>query len=310
MSAPFRTAAIIGAGTIGLSWTALFAAHGLDVRVTDPRPDLAEAVRDALTAAAPALAAQGLDTDRLHERVRLVVDLTEAVYGADVIQESGPENEEFKARTAAQALSAAPSHAIFLSSTSQIPAGVFTKSLEHADRILVAHPLNPPYGMPLVEVVPGERTSQAAVDRAVEFYRSVGRTPVVEHKEVRGFVATELQNVLARRAAELVLDGVVSPAELDLIVRSSLGLRWAALGPFLGLHLGGGPAGYRGLLAVGAPGIPDEERPVMLREKVVQLVEDTYGLSRYSGYTAARDRRQQEILDAIAGAPLPHPSND
>jgi ketoreductase RED1 len=310
MSAPFRTAAVIGAGTIGLSWTALFAAHGLQVWVSDPRPDLAEAVREALTAALPALTAQGLATEGIEERVHLAGDVAEAVREADVIQENGPENVEFKAGIAARALAEAPSHAILLSSTSQIPAGVFARDLEHADRVLVAHPLNPPYGMPLVEVVPGERTSRETVDRAVEFYRFVGRTPVVEHKEVRGFVATELQNVLANRAAELVLDGVVSPDELDLIVRSSLGLRWAALGPFLGLHLGGGPAGYRGLVALAAPGVPDEERPVILREKVVQLVEDTYGLNRYGDFTTARDHRQRAVLDALAGLPLPEPCNN
>ncbi|MFJ9562838.1 3-hydroxyacyl-CoA dehydrogenase NAD-binding domain-containing protein [Streptomyces fuscichromogenes] len=307
MSAPFRTAAVIGAGTIGLSWTALFAAHGLEVWVSDPRPDLEEAVRDALITALPTLAAQGLDTEGIHKRVHLAADVAEAVREADVIQENGPENVQFKAAVAEQALSLAPDHAILLSSTSQIPSGVFAKDLEHADRILVAHPLNPPYGMPLVEVVPSGRTSQETVERAVEFYRSVGRTPVVEHKEVRGFVATELQNVLASRAAELVLDGVVSPAELDLIVRSSLGLRWSALGPFLGLHLGGGPAGYRGLVALVASDVPDEERPVMLRDKLVQLVEDTYGLTRYGDYTTARDYRQQAVLDTLAELPLPEP---
>ncbi|MEV1082374.1 hypothetical protein AB0I98_29725 [Streptomyces sp. NPDC050211] len=95
--------------------------------------------------------------------------------------------------------------------------------------------------------------------------------------------------------------------ELDLIVRSSLGLRWSALGPFLGLHLGGGPVGYRGLVA---PGVPDEEHPVMLRDKVVQLVEDTYGLNRYGHFTTTRDDRQRAVLDALAGLPLPEPCNN
>ncbi|MFG2472285.1 3-hydroxyacyl-CoA dehydrogenase family protein [Streptomyces canus] len=133
---------------------------------------------------------------------------------------------------------------------------------------------------------------------------------MVEHKGLRGFVPTELQNVLANRAAELLLDEAVSPDELDVIVRSSLGLRRSALGPFLGLHLGGGPAGCRSLVALAASGVPDEERPVMLRDKVVQLVEDTYGLSRYGDFTAARDDRQRAVLDALAGLSLPEPCNN
>ncbi|MBB4713760.1 ketoreductase RED1 [Streptomyces luteogriseus] len=251
MTRAFRTAAVIGAGTIGLSWTALFAAHGLTVRVSDPREDLAEAVTEALEQYAPHLAARGLDVTGLADRVRLAADVTDAVRDADVVQENGPERAGFKKDLFATLAREAPAHALLLSSSSAIPSTAFTGELadEDAARVLIGHPFNPPHLVPLVEVVPGERTGEEAVQAALDFYTSVGRTPVVERKEIPGFVGNRLQNALSREAVYLVDQGVVTPEDLDKIMTNSLGLRWATVGPFLGSHLGGGPGGYRHLVA-------------------------------------------------------------
>ncbi|MFH9247587.1 3-hydroxyacyl-CoA dehydrogenase NAD-binding domain-containing protein [Streptomyces lydicus] len=306
MSTSHPVAAVIGAGTIGLSWTALFAAHGLTVRVSDPRPDLAEAVADALAQAAPQLARQGLDVHGLAGRVHLAGDVPEAVRGADVVQENGPENTDFKRELFATLVREAPAHALLLSSSSAIPASAFTAGLDDAGRILIGHPFNPPHLVPLVEVVPGERTSEDAVARAVEFYRSVGRVPVVERKEIPGFVGNRLQNALSREAIHLVEQGVVGPAELDTIVVNSLGLRWSTVGPFLGAHLGGGPGGYRHMAehigpsmrrmrdSLGRPEQGPEET-----ERLITAVEDAYGARSYGELTQERDRRQLAVLAAL-----------
>ncbi len=197
----FRTAAVIGAGTIGLSWTALFAAHGLTVGVSDPREDLAEAVADALARYAPHLAARGLDVRGLADRVHLAADVTDAVRDADVVQENGPERVAFKQDLFAAVVREAPAHALLLSSSSAIPATAFTGELadEDAARVLIGHPFNPPHLLPLVEVVPGERTGEDAVQAALDFYTFLGRTPVVERKEIPGFVGNRLQNALSAR---------------------------------------------------------------------------------------------------------------
>ncbi|MEV3966820.1 3-hydroxyacyl-CoA dehydrogenase NAD-binding domain-containing protein [Streptomyces sp. NPDC050698] len=308
MTRTFRTAAVIGAGTIGLSWTALFAAHGLTVRVSDPREDLAEAVSDALEQYAPHLAARGLDVTGLAGRVHIAADVTEAVRDADVVQENGPERAGFKKDLFATLAREAPAHALLLSSSSAIPSTAFTGELaeEDAARVLIGHPFNPPHLVPLVEVVPGERTGEEAVRAAVDFYASVGRTPVVERKEIPGFVGNRLQNALGREAVYLVDQGVVTPEELDKVMTNSLGLRWAAVGPFLGSHLGGGPGGYRHLVAhIGASmrqtgaggGTPplDEER----QERLIEAVEKAYGSSTYSELTETRDRRQLAVLAAL-----------
>jgi ketoreductase RED1 len=306
MNRDFTTAAVIGAGTIGLSWTALFAAHGLTVRISDPRPDLADAVADALAEFTPHLAAQGLDVDGLADRVHLAADVAEAVRDADVVQENGPERVEFKKDLFATLLRHAPEHALLLSSSSAIPSTAFTGELEDASRVLIGHPFNPPHLIPLVEVVPGERTSEDAVQAAVDFYTRVGRTPVVERKEMPGFVGNRLQNALSREAIYLVEQGVVSPEDLDKVVTNSLGLRWATVGPFLGSHLGGGPGGYRHMAehigpsmkrmwsSLGQPSQDAEEQ-----ERLVEAVEKAYGSTTYARLAATRDRKQLAILSAL-----------
>ncbi|MER5542174.1 3-hydroxyacyl-CoA dehydrogenase NAD-binding domain-containing protein [Streptomyces sp. NPDC002589] len=310
MTRTFRTAAVIGAGTIGLSWTALFAAHGLTVRVSDPRPDLAEAVHEALAQYAPHLAARGLDVTGLADRVHLAADVSDAVRDADVVQENGPERLAFKQDLFAALAREAPGHALLLSSSSAIPSTAFTRELPDADaaRVLIGHPFNPPHLVPLVEVVPGERTGEDVVRDAVDFYASVGRTPVVERKEIPGFVGNRLQNALSREAVYLVEQGVVTPEELDKVVTNSLGLRWATVGPFLGSHLGGGPGGYRHLVEhigasmrhvwddLGRPAQGDDER-----RQLVEAVEKAYGSVPYAELAETRDRRQLAVLAALEG---------
>ncbi|MGW2548637.1 3-hydroxyacyl-CoA dehydrogenase NAD-binding domain-containing protein [Streptomyces sp. NPDC001635] len=305
MTHPIRTAAVIGAGTIGLSWTALFAAHGLTVRVSDPRPDLAEAVAEALAAFGPHLAAQGLDTDGLAARVHLAADVTEAVRDADVVQENAPERVEFKKELFAQLVREAAGHALLLSSSSAIPATAFATDIEDAGRILIGHPFNPPHLLPLVEVVPGKRTTEESVQAAVAFYTAVGRTPVVERQEIPGFVGNRLQKALSRQAVYLVQQGVVTPEDLDTVVTHSLGIRWATVGPFLGAHLGGGPGGYRHItehigssmrqMSLGEPSQEPEDQ-----ERVVQAVEKAYKSTPYADLAEVRDRRQLAVLSALA----------
>jgi len=303
MTQDFRTAAVIGAGTIGLSWTALFAGHGMTIRVSDPRPDLAEAVATALAEFAPHL---GVPAEDLAARVHIAADVAEAVRDADVVQENGPENVEFKKDLFATLLAEAPKHALLLSSSSAIPSTAFTGPLEDASRVLIGHPFNPPHLIPLVEVVPGERTSEESVQAAVDFYTFVGRTPVVERKEIPGFVGNRLQNALSREAIYLVEQGVVTPSELDTVMTNSLGIRWATVGPFLGSHLGGGPGGYRHMAehigksmkqmwaGLGQPSQSPEEQ-----ERLIEAVEKAYGSSTYSELAETRDRKQLAVLNAV-----------
>jgi ketoreductase RED1 len=305
MTQQFRTAVVIGAGTIGLSWTALFAAYGMTVRVSDPRPDLADALAEALAEFGPQLAAVGLNVDGLADRVHVAGDLSDAVRDADVVQENGPESVEFKKDLFARLVHDAPKHALLASSSSALPATTFTEGIEDAGRILIGHPFNPPHLMPLVEIVPGERTTEDAVSTAVDFYTFLGRTPVVVRKEMPGFVGNRLQNAINREASYLVQQGVVTPEDVDKVVTNSLGIRYATIGPFLSGHLGGGPGGYRHLAdhigkEMDKMQLGEVTQDPKVRERLIEAVEKTYGADSYAELAAERDRKQLAVLNALA----------
>jgi ketoreductase RED1 len=305
MTQQFRTAVVIGAGTIGLSWTALFAAYGMTVRVSDPRPDLADALAEALAEFGPQLAAVGLNVDGLADRVHVAGDLSDAVRDADVVQENGPESVEFKKDLFARLVRDAPKHALLASSSSALPATTFTEGIEDAGRILIGHPFNPPHLMPLVEIVPGERTTEDAVSAAVDFYTFLGRTPVVVRKEMPGFVGNRLQNAINREASYLVQQGVVTPEDVDKVVTNSLGIRYATIGPFLSGHLGGGPGGYRHLAdhigkEMDKMQLGEVTQDPKVRERLIEAVEKTYGAASYAELAADRDRKQLAVLNALA----------
>lgn len=285
--------AVIGAGTIGLSWARLFASHGHPVRIFDPRPDL-DGVVEAFAAEHPGLASH----------ITRAESVADAVRGADFVQESTPEKIEVKRRLMAELATAVREDAVLLSSSSTLPASRMAEGLpdQVAARLLIGHPFNPPHLMPLVEVVPGERTARQTVDRAVEFYRSLGREPVVLHREVTGFVGNRLQNAVLREAVHLVQSGVVSAADLDTLVTNSLGLRWAAVGPFEGMHLGGGPAGFRGFMehigpSFAAIDLHEPDLSAASMEPVFQQVEEAYGPRGSAESAQRRDRIQADILD-------------
>ena len=293
-----RTAAVLGAGTIGLSWAALFAAHDLDVRVQDPRPDLQEQLDATVAALSPVLGDLG-------GRVSVAADLEAAVDGVDVVQENGPERLDLKQELWARVEAAAPTTALLLSSTSGLMPSDMAARMREPGRLLVGHPFNPPHVVPLVEVVPGAQTPPEGAQAAADFYRSLGKVPVVLRREIGGFVANRLQSALFRESVHLVLEGVVTPEELDRVVTESVGVRWATAGPFESYHLGGGPGGIRHLLEHLGPGMArrwkDLGQPELTPELVDRVSSDTearFADAPYDLRTAERDRVQLAVLAA------------
>ncbi len=240
----YQKATVIGGGVIGASWTALFLARGLDVTVCDPAPGIEQQVRAQLGATAPTLEKLGLpDVASSSMPLRFDSEITTAVADSDMVQENGPERLEIKQQLWRAAESGAPARAIFASSSSSIPASAMASSMKDPGRLIVGHPFNPPHLVPLVEVVPSSTTHPEVVDRAVAFYRAMGKRPQVLGKEIPGFVANRLQAALFREAVYLVRQGIVTEQQLDDVVTSSIGMRWAVAGPFQSFHLGGGPGG-------------------------------------------------------------------
>jgi L-gulonate 3-dehydrogenase len=241
------TVAIIGTGLIGRSWAIVFAAAGWQVRLADSSAGALDAAPGLIAEGLAELAGHGLveDSAGAAARVRAAGSLAEAVSGVELVQENLPEDVEIKRAVFAELDRLAPRDAILASSTSAIVASRFTEDLAGRDRCLVAHPVNPPHLVPVVELCGAPWTAPVTIERARGIYSAIGQEPVTIHREVDGFVLNRLQGALLAEAFRLVGDGVISPQDLDKTIKDGLGLRWSFLGPF-------------GTIELNAPGgIPD-----------------------------------------------------
>lgn len=241
----FNHAAVIGGGVIGASWAALFLANGMSVCISDPADHIERYVREVLERALPDLKALGLNVNGAQARLTFDKDTSRAVANVDVVQENGPENPDFKQKLWSLIEKAAGPKTLLFSSSSGIVPGVQAQAMKDPKRLIIGHPFNPPHIMPLVEILSHENADDALVERALSFYRGLGKVPVRLHKAVPGFVGNRLQAALFQESVYLVKEGVVTVEELDEVVTASIGIRWATAGPFLSFHLGGGPGGLK-----------------------------------------------------------------
>ena len=234
-----KTIAVIGAGLIGRAWAMVFARAGWRARLTDRAPSQLDAAAAFIAASLDEQAAFGLVTDpaRALARIEFVPDIEAAVAGVDWVQENLPESEAVKREVFALLDASAPADAVLASSTSAIPASRFTEALPGRARCLVAHPVNPPHLVPIVELCGAPWTSPATIERALAVYTEVGQVPIVVRRELDGFILNRLQGALLSEAMRLVGEGFVSADDLDKTIRDGLGLRWAFLGPFATIEL-------------------------------------------------------------------------
>ncbi|TCK31427.1 carnitine 3-dehydrogenase [Ancylobacter aquaticus] len=251
--APISRAACIGGGVIGGGWVARFLLAGIDVRLFDPHPDAERIVAEVL---ANAERAYGLLTSApLPRRGRLsfCASVAEAVEGAQWVQESVPERLDLKRRVLAEIDAAAPAEALIGSSTSGLKPTDLQEGLTHPGRLFVAHPYNPVYLLPLVEIVGGAQTVPATVERAKAVLDAIGMKGVVIAREIEAFVGDRLLEALWREALWLIKDDICDVETLDDVIRYSFGLRWAQMGLFQTYRIAGGEAGMRHFLAQFGP---------------------------------------------------------
>jgi 3-hydroxyacyl-CoA dehydrogenase len=241
--------AVIGAGLIGRAWSIVFARAGFDVALWDPFPQQLETALAFIGERLPELQEAGLLKEApklVASRVRPAATLAEAVSAAGHVQENGPERTDAKQALFAELDRVARPDAVLASSSSGIPASAYTAELAGRARCLVAHPVNPPYLVPLVELCPAPWTDPAVVSRTRALMASAGQVPATVNKEVDGFALNRLQGALLAEAFRLIADHVVSPADLDALVKHGLGLRWSFMGPLetIDLNAPGGLADY------------------------------------------------------------------
>ena len=273
---PIRRIAIVGTGVIGASWAAHYLARGFDVVASDPGPNAEASLRKYVDDAWKELELFGLSPGASRERLSFTPDMKTALSSADFVQENAPERPEFKIKLFADMDDATPPHSIIASSSSGITMSVIQSKCRRPERCVIGHPFNPPHLIPLVEVVGGTKTAPAAIERAIGFYASIGKKPILLRKELPGHVGNRLQAALYREIMYLIQDGVLSVADADDAVSWGPGLRWGVMGPSLQWHLGGGAGGIQHFMehlmeplagmmkALGTPDItPDLKRTIV-----------------------------------------------
>ena len=276
MSKPIERVAIVGAGVIGSGWAARALGAGLDVVAWDPAPDAEAKTRASVDVAWSAMSRRGLAPEANQARLAFATTVAECVAGADFVQENAPEREALKQDLLAE-IDAANGEAIVASSTSGLLPSVISAKMQRPERMLVGHPFNPVYLLPLVELVGGEKTSKATIDAAGAFYKSLGMRPLPLKKEIEGFVADRLMEALWREALWLVNEDVATTEEIDAAVVYGCGLRWSLMGTFLTFHLAGGEGGMRHMLHQFGPALKLPWTKLVAPELTDELIDKVAG---------------------------------
>lgn len=247
-----RSVAIVGSGFIGRGWAVSFARAGYEVRMWDPAPDAARSAKEYVEALLPEMKEAGLlgtrNENEVREMISAVSTLEEAVSGACHVQENAPEDLQTKIQLFAELDALAPSDAIIASSTSALLPSAFTETTPGRARCIVAHPVNPPHLIPLVEIVPAPWTNEATIARTEALMLDLGQSPVVIQREIDGFLLNRLQAAVLDEAFRLVDGGYAEAADVDAVMRDGLAMRWVFMGPFETIDLNA-PGGVRDYVA-------------------------------------------------------------
>ncbi len=249
-----RKIGVIGAGLIGSGWASRCIARGHDVVVCDPSPQGESVLLSHIENAWHALEKLGFNR-QTSGKVKFTDDLAEVASSCSFIQESAPENINLK-RTLHQEIDKyAAEDVIIASSSSGLLPSEIQSVTRHPERVLIGHPFNPVYILPLVEIVRGEQTSEQFAQQAAEFYRSIGMHPLMVRKEIEGYVSDRLQEAVWREALHMISDGVASTQDIDDAIIYGPGLRWAIMGVCLTFHLAGGEQGMKHMLEQFGPAL-------------------------------------------------------
>ncbi|SIS49167.1 3-hydroxyacyl-CoA dehydrogenase NAD-binding domain-containing protein [Salimicrobium flavidum] len=301
-----KTAAVIGTGVIGNGWIVRLLAHGYEVKAFDPAEGAEAKTKEAISKAWPSVQEMGLADNASPAAVTFYPTIEETVSGSVLIQENVPERTELKQKVLKDISRYADPDTIIGSSTSGIKPSVLQKGAVNPGRIIVAHPFNPVYLLPLVELVGGEHTDSPVIHRARTLYEDIGMKSMIIEKEIEGHVADRLMEALWREALHIVNDGIATTEEVDKAITYGAGLRWAQMGPFLTFHLAGGDQGMRHMLEqfgpalklpwtkLEAPELTDE-----LKEKVIAGCEQHAGDESIAELERKRNEFLVKLLDLV-----------
>jgi carnitine 3-dehydrogenase len=301
----------LGAGPIGGGWTAHFLARGYDVTAYLHDKSETNSFMSILKTAWVSLADLGLAPNASMDRLRIVSDLEEALDGADFVQESGPERLEVKQKLYSEMGKILPSSIIIGSSTSGLMMSDIQSDCSTPERTVIGHPFNPPYLLPLVEIVGGKRTAPEAVAWAGEFYKAAGKAPLMMEKEIPGFVATRLQEALWREALHMVANGEATPEDIDNALMNGPAPRMAAQGQCMAFHVACGTGGMATNLDQFGPALKLPwtrlEAPELTKELRDRMVNGCNAVAKdqaFEDMVSQRDREIVAVLNALRQARL------
>jgi carnitine 3-dehydrogenase len=304
-----RRVASLGGGPIGGGWTAHFLARGYDVVSYLHDPGEEESFRKVVDTAWISLETLGLAEGASRDRLRIAGDLAKAVGDAEFVQESAPEDLSIKQALYERLGDLAPPDVVIASSTSGLTMSEIQARCPTPERTLVGHPFNPPYLLPLVEIVGGARSDPEAVAWAADFYRAAGKAPLVLKKEIPGFIATRLQEALWREALHMVANGEATPQDIDLALINGPGPRLALMGQCMAFHVACGAGGMATNLDQFGPALKlpwtrldAPELTPELHNRMVEGCDEMAGGRHFEDLAAERDRGLVAILKAIEGA--------
>ncbi len=276
---PIERAAIVGCGVIGAAWASRMLLNGIDVAISDPSPDAERILSEVLANAVAAYDDLGFPTDQQGEW-RIATSVADAVADVEFVQESVPERIDVKVAVFAEIEAAVGNDVIVASSTSGLRPTEMQSAMAHPERLVVGHPYNPVYLLPVVEVVGGERTAQGSIERAQHIYTSIGMKPVHVRVEIDAFIGDRLLEAVWREALWMIADGVATTQEIDDVMTHGFGLRWAQMGLFETYRVAGGDGGFRHFMnqfgpTLGLPWTKLMDTPEFTPELVDTIVEQS-----------------------------------
>lgn len=301
-----KRVASLGAGPIGGGWAAHFLARGFDVTAYIHDPSEREALMAVIETGWVSLTDLGLAPGASMDRLRITCDLGEAVEDVDFIQESAPERLNIKQGLYRRLGDVVPEGVVIGSSTSGLTMTEIAAACATPERCVIGHPFNPPYLLPLVEIIGGKQTDKRAVDWAAAFYEVAGKAPLVMKKEVPGFVATRLQEALWREALHMVANGEATPEDIDIALKNGPAPRMAVQGQCMAFHVACGAGGMATNLdqfgpalkwpwtRLAAPELTEE-----LRNRMVEGCNAMAGGRHFTDMAAERDRKIVAVLKAL-----------
>ena len=255
MQSSINKIAVVGTGVIGTGWIIRFLFNKKQIKIFDPSEKQKKFLLDELKRTAPLLKKFYKSNININNQLEFCSSIKAAVSDADLIQENTPENEKLKIRIIKEISHHSKKSAIIASSSSGLLPSRIQSKAQHPERVLIGHPFNPVYLLPLVEIVPGKTTAKKNILKANKFYTKMGMKTLILKKELPGYLSDRLQESMWRESLHIINEGFASTKDLDDAIIYGPGLRWSLMGTFLTFHLAGGEMGMKHMLEQFGPAL-------------------------------------------------------